>query len=178
MLSCTEAREWIHLLLDGDTLETDRQQKLHAHLANCADCRLAEADLRRIQAALGWLPESPLPDDALEDVLRRTVRSSGGRRRTWHYGWRATAAAAVVVIAAGVWLFRPMDPAVAEGPTPEQIRQAEQVRMVLRLTGGALRKTERAAMNRILSHEVSPALQQVPVKFPSARTAAARRSKS
>ena len=178
MLSCTEDREWIHLLLDGDTLDTDRQQKLHAHLANCADCRMAEADLRRIQGALGSLPESPLPDDALEDVLRRTVRNRGGRRRTWHYGWRAAAAAAVVVIAAGVWLFRPTDPSVAEGPTREQIRQVEQVRMVLRLTGGALRKTERAAMSRILSHEVSPALQRVPVKLPSARAPAVRRSKS
>ena len=56
-------------------------------------------------------------------------------------------------------------PAV-EDMTPEEIARAvEEARLVLGLTGSALRRAERAAVEQVLGGEVAPALQRLPIQF-------------
>ena len=58
---------------------------------------------------------------------------------------------------------------MAERPTEEEIRKAaEDVRMVLALASRAVRRSERAAVERVLAGEVAPALDRIMVDWPAA----------
>ncbi len=181
---CGRARKAIHEILDGDVLETDREQWLRDHLQQCGACREFDAELRSLQGALRSLPASRFPEEALGRVWEQTVRQQGRTepRKSWRIDWRSFAAAAVLTAAAfGLWQWN--QPAGLDDPTqtvglividpervrtdPEYARQiAEETRRVLGLTSDALRRTERAAFQGILVDEIGGTLAKVPVTWP------------
>jgi len=162
-MSCERARERIHQVLDGDLMAAESRQRLAAHLAGCPGCRQADAELRALQQALRSIPAVPLPGAALDEVRARTTWQRAGHDR-WR-DWRA-AAAAVVLALAIYGSGTAVGPAVEPGPTDEEVALAtEQARMVLGLTGRALRGATETALNEVLADEVSPALQRIPTRL-------------
>ena len=92
--------------VDGTLAARDRAS-VEAHLAECAGCRDAVADLRGLVAGARQLPPSITPPRDLWPVIGRRI----GQRATWNVqrvSWRgALAAAAVLVIALGVYRLLP-----------------------------------------------------------------------
>lgn len=69
---CTDVREEFSALLDGE-LSPEQQERVEAHLAQCADC-LRELDgLKRIDTLYRDLPGVPAPED-FEVRLRKAIR--------------------------------------------------------------------------------------------------------
>jgi predicted anti-sigma-YlaC factor YlaD len=175
---CDEARLSIQNGLDGP-IDAAERASLDLHLAECAECRAYRDGLQGVQAALRALPELTLPDDALEAVWDRTTRAEAPSRvRVWVYGWRGLAAAAVLTgVLIGLWAWVGNDPIVNGGTlaetqvTPGELTEeeielaAEQVRLVLGLTGSALRRAEHAAVDQVLGGEVAPALKRLPIQL-------------
>ena len=165
LLSCTDAEALIHRLLDGDLMDATQRTRLDEHVDDCAACRAAQAELRMVQDGLRALVETPLADEALQRVWRRTSR--GGLRifRDWGLDWRMAAAAASIALLAwvGVTTWRPQP----TGPTDAEIAQAAQdARMVFQLTSRALETTGQVAIREVLTEQISPALQRVPLRWP------------
>jgi len=163
---CAAARRAIHVSLDAELMDATIRQMLDEHLKCCAACRDFAAEMQTIQEGLHSLPEIRLPDQALERVWERTVRSrrSALRPRLW---MPAAAAALVIVALAGLWLRNGSTP---QGPTEAEIEQAaQQARVVLGITSRALHRTERAAFDEVLSEEVSGALRRMPIQWGASR---------
>src|SRR5207249_9736386 len=94
---------------DGPLAARDRAS-VEAHLAGCAGCRAAVAELRSLSAAAASLPRSIEPGRDLWVAIESRIR----QRATWNVQrvWRpALAAAAVLVIALG--LYRLLPPSTA-----------------------------------------------------------------
>jgi anti-sigma factor RsiW len=180
---CAAARETVQELLDG-TVEAERREALESHLAACGECREVRRGLVAVRAGLRSLPETPFPDDALRQVWDRTVNA--GRGATFVAPWRprfvtAAALAASLVLFALIfsWSRRlPPDP----GPARLDAEQIEQVRrearQVLELTAAALKRGERAAIERVVEGEVSPAIRRIGIQWPQTKVAVDRRSKT
>ncbi len=165
---CAEARRAIQVALDADLMEAGERRHMEAHLAECADCREHDSEMRAIQHALRSLSPLELPDQALQEVWVRTTRA--GQRptqRTWGPSWRnlaAVAAAALIVAVVGVMQW---DGRVSGVPTDEELRRAaSDARVVLGLTSRALRRTEQVAFRDVLADEVSGALRRAPIEWP------------
>ncbi len=96
--------------VDG-TLAAHDRVSLEAHLADCAACRAAVAELRSLSAAAASLPKSIEPGRDLWAGVETRI----AQRATWNvqrFRWRAAlAAAAAVVIALG--LYRLLPPSTA-----------------------------------------------------------------
>jgi len=96
--------------VDG-TLAARNRASVEAHLAECAGCRTAVAELRSLSAAAARLPKSIEPGQDLWPAIAARIRP----RATWNVQrvwWRgAVAAAAVLVIALG--LYRLLPPSTA-----------------------------------------------------------------
>jgi hypothetical protein len=182
---CRRARDAVHAILDGETLDGARQEWLGVHLRECAGCREFDAEMRALQGALRELPGARFPEAALDDVWERTLRSDPARRSSsrWRLDWRSCAAAAVLTAAAfGLWHWQrsgaPDEPRQSVGLIvidPERLRNdpeyarriTEETRRVLGLTSDALRRTERTAVREILGNEVGRALEKVPLSWPA-----------
>jgi anti-sigma factor RsiW len=165
-MSCEQARELIHQVLDGDLMDAALRGELNTHLARCFQCRSAEAELHAIQSALRDLAPQSMSDAALDDVWTRTSRPQRHRfgRPSPRQWWAAAAAAVLAVTLYGAFQ---LNGSVNTEPTPEEIARAtEQTRMVLGLTARALSDAKQAAFKDVLADEVSPALQRVPIRWP------------
>jgi len=92
--------------VDG-TLPAHDRASVEAHLADCAACRAAVAELRTLSAAAASLPKSIEPGRDLWAGVETRI----GQRATWNvqrFRWRAAlAAAALLVIALGVYRLLP-----------------------------------------------------------------------
>lgn len=171
--NCEQAMERIHQLLDGDLMDAADRRELELHIEGCAACRQASEELRSIQRSLQSLDVASFSDAALETVWARTTRQQGGRRI---HDWGGLAAAAMLAFALlGVWEVG--GPREAHPTQAELDAATEQARMVLNLTARALRKTERAAVDRVLAGEVSPALKSVPIQWPGTSTTGRRKNR-
>ena len=184
-VACEKARQAIQERLDGP-IAAEALEELHAHLAGCSACREVEAGLLAVQQALGSLPELSFPDEALEQVWDRTVRSEppATRPASWWTDWRALAAAAVVAAALlGLWALGrhrltpsgPIEVARHEYSEQEIEAAAAEAHMVLSLTVSALRRSRHVAVRDVLAGEVSPALRRIPVRLPGSEGAEPRR---
>ena len=92
--------------VDG-TLATRDRASVEAHLAGCAGCRAAVAELRRLVAEARQLPATITPPRDLWPVIGRRIvqRATWNVQRVW---WRrALAAAAVLAIALGMYRLLP-----------------------------------------------------------------------
>ena len=176
-LDCARARRNVHRVLDGDALRPAERGRLSAHLGGCVACREFERDVTELHAALRSLPQDSLPDASLERVWDATVRSA--ERRTgaverW-IDWRVLAAAAVLTLGfIGLWRSplvglgdaRSTRVQVELSDTEELARLGAEARLVLRMTADALRRVERAAVDDVLTDEVSPALSKAQIRWP------------
>jgi anti-sigma factor RsiW len=103
---CPEMEERLNEYLDGTLAARDRVA-VEAHLAGCAGCRAAVAELRALVIAATSLPKSITPTrDLWTGIEVRIERraTSNVRRRVWQF---ALAAAAVLVIALSYRLLPP-----------------------------------------------------------------------
>jgi len=66
----TESIERLSAFLDGE-LDDDARSAVEAHLADCAACREAEADLRRIVTAAREMPPAPPREDLWPAIAAR-----------------------------------------------------------------------------------------------------------
>jgi len=92
--------------VDG-ALGVGEREAVEAHLARCAGCREAVAQLRALLAGARALPQAIEPArDLWASIERRTVqRATWNMQRVWWGG--ALAAAAVLVIALGLYRLLP-----------------------------------------------------------------------
>src|SRR5438046_7680919 len=94
---------------DGDGQAAARARAtVEAHLAGCAGCRTAVAELRALVAGAAALPKTVEPSRDLWATIEPRIvqRATWNEQRVWRRG--AVAAAAVLVIALGLYrLLRP-----------------------------------------------------------------------
>ena len=115
-MMCPHMEATLNEYVDG-TLSVLQREAVDEHLAQCAGCRDAVAELRRLVAGARHLPPSIVPPRDLWPVIGRRI----GQRATWNVQrvwWRgALAAAAVCVMALGIYRLtaRPPDRRVGEG---------------------------------------------------------------
>ena len=161
MNACDVGRERVHALFD-EADDGPVPDSLQSHFATCAGCRELYEELTILRAALRARPLPSMPDDALEAVWQRTVRTPRSR---WLDGRRRAAVAAVLVTGVSVstlWLLR--STSVPSGPTPAEIARAEaQADLVFAYTARALAATRSAATRSVVGSKISPAVRgQVP----------------
>ena len=104
-LSCRKASQYISLALDG-ALSDARQEALRTHLAECASCRKAEREHRRLSQDLESI-RSPAPPTGYAAGLRERIRGEimGGSRTGVSTAFRAVAMAVIAVLAVAVGLL-------------------------------------------------------------------------
>jgi anti-sigma factor RsiW len=105
-MMCPDREAQLNGYLDG-TLPAADQAAVDAHLAQCAGCRAALAQLRAVLAGARTLPPSIAPPHDLWGAIARriTEREAQGRRRWWRertFWAGALAAAATLLIAFGL----------------------------------------------------------------------------
>jgi len=172
--ACARARDSVQHGMDGP-VDARERAALDEHLVECEACREYRDGMLALSEALRAAPELSLPAAALEQVWDRTVRAEPSRRRGLARHWRGLAAAAVVtgaLVGLWAWVDRPTVPAdpiaaeLPEGMTREDLDRAlEEMHLVLNLTGSAIKRTERAAVEQVLGGEVAPALRLLPIDF-------------
>jgi predicted anti-sigma-YlaC factor YlaD len=79
-MRCDDVLDHLSALLDGE-LEPEREQALHAHLAECGACRGLEARLQALHRAVRLHPAEPVPD--LTDAVLARVHPPRPGRRQW-----------------------------------------------------------------------------------------------
>lgn len=170
---CRSARALVHDRADGEIDDVGRV-RLEAHLAVCRDCVDFAEEIDGVRDSLAGLADVPFPDDALREVWARTVEAEPWWRRPWFpsAAWRPalTAVAAAAIAGAALWLAFDggRTPAPASASQQEMARAVAEARYALALAGGAVRRSERAAVGKVLLGEVGPALERIPVRWPSA----------
>lgn len=98
-LTCEEAELYISLSPDGE-LSPEEQASLDCHVAACPRCRRSLENV----TSLEWLVRTSLrtPDDTLTSNVRAAVRADARQRRQSRLVRRASAAAAALLVAAGL----------------------------------------------------------------------------
>ena len=98
MMTCEEARDRLPLALTGD-LAADEAESLHAHLAECPECRRKRAALEAVRRALD---DAPSPEVSVD--VPGIYAAAGERRDLSLRRWRRVAYAGMAV-AAGLLFF-------------------------------------------------------------------------
>lgn len=117
-MNCRRTDPLIQQELDG-ALTADDRAALNAHLADCADCRRARDEFRRLSRRSSVWAASAIreadPGDAFTDSVLAAIAASSPSpsqtgTRSWRF-WLALAAAAclvlVVAVAASPWIVVP-----------------------------------------------------------------------
>jgi anti-sigma-K factor RskA len=141
--------------VDGTLAARDRAS-VEAHLAECAGCRAAVAELRSLAAAAATLPKSIEPGRDLWAAIETRIRQRAPRnvQRVWWFG--ALAAAAVLVLAFGIYRLtaRPPDRRMGEGWVAVQAdfdRATNELGVILAAERGRLRPETVAVLERNLA---------------------------
>lgn len=111
-LSCEEARQAMHLLLDGDAPEA-LEGALRAHLAVCRDCAREFEELRRGVELARSLPKAEPPSWVLsperyvgggrEEAVRRAAWAPTWLSLRTAYAYAVAAAVLAALVALGIW---------------------------------------------------------------------------
>lgn len=122
---------------DGE-LPPDEAAELEAHLASCAECRAALADLEALVAAApdyrGAPPRADLWDGIAAQIeADRVVEFTGGApvRRRWSWPARIAAAVGLMALGAGGALWLSPGTGGVAVPTPQLVEAPAQDRMEL-----------------------------------------------
>jgi len=141
--------------VDGTLAARDRAS-VEAHLAECAGCRAAVAELRSLAAAAATLPKSIEPGRDLWAAIETRIRQRAPRnvQRVWWFG--ALAAAAVLVLAFGIYRLtaRPPDRRMGEGWVAVQAdfdRATDELGVILAAERGRLRPETVAVLEHNLA---------------------------
>jgi len=141
--------------VDGTVAARDRAS-VEAHLAECAGCRAAVAELRSLAAAAATLPKSIEPGRDLWAAIETRIRQRPRRnvQRVWWFG--ALAAAAVLVLAFGIYRLtaHPPDRRTGEGWVAVQAdfdRATNELGVILAAERGRLRPETVAVLERNLA---------------------------
>lgn len=106
-MDCAQAREHLELLCLGEPDESV-EQAVRDHASGCPQCAATVAEYRRLLARVQSGRRPSLPGDAFSARLGQAVRSEISRSRRWRMMSRIAAAAspiaAMVLVAAGVWM--------------------------------------------------------------------------
>ena len=108
-MQCHEVQVKLSAYYDAE-LPTDQQVAVEVHLESCSKCTARLAEIRRLSQTASTLPE-PTPPRQLwkkvEDTLksRTDVRSSDWSRRWWRSPSALIAAAAFLLLAAGLGIY-------------------------------------------------------------------------
>jgi predicted anti-sigma-YlaC factor YlaD len=154
-MMCPHMEATLNEYVDG-TLTLLERQAVDEHLAQCAGCREAIAELRRLVSGAQQLPPSIAPPRDLWPVIGRRIR----QRATWsvqRVWWRgALAAAAVLVIALGIFRLAagPPDRRAGEGWVAVQAdfdRAANELGLILAAERGRLQPETVALLERNLA---------------------------
>jgi hypothetical protein len=115
--TCADAEEHLELYAAGEC-EPDTRRALEAHLAGCASCRKALAEVRQVLGLLELRAREPVALWRLRGLVERDARRQRLRRLTV-IGRRASALAALLLLTVGLagWLPRP-----GGGPVPEPLQ--------------------------------------------------------
>lgn len=70
MLSCQQITELVTDYLEGRMGLADRM-RFHVHLGMCKHCRAYLRQMKATVAALGHLPDEPMPDDVRDELRER-----------------------------------------------------------------------------------------------------------
>jgi len=124
-----------------------------------------------VHDTLARLPEVPFPNAALEEVWARTVHAE-----PWWKSWSAprpvlAAAAAIALATVALWValdgLHVFDP---DRPSEQALAQAlVETRYALALASNAVQRSEQALIEGVLRDELVPALDRIPVRWPSAK---------
>lgn len=177
MSGCAEVRRTIQEALDGP-VEASRHAAAASHVQACPECRDYQEGLRIVRDELRRLPSIPFPEDALEEVWKRTTRAESrfAKKPTRRMlPWLAAAAAVLVTALSLPALFRPVTRTYSAADLSQAEREA---RSALALAGDALRKSRHAALTEVLAGEVSPAMKKIPIRWPSPKTPDSRRRRT
>lgn len=95
----------LNLLLDGELSETESRE-LIAHIQQCEICAAEWRELQSMQAL--WRKNAaPVMPEAAMARIHRSVDTAMGRQTFERVAHRLASLAALVVIAAGLWIIRP-----------------------------------------------------------------------
>ncbi len=105
-MMCPEMEVRLNEYVDG-TIAVPERTAVEAHLAGCARCRAAVVELRQLVAAAAALPKSIEPGRDLWATIEKRIwqRATGNVPRAFRRG--ALAAAAVLVLAVGIYRLLP-----------------------------------------------------------------------
>ena len=114
-MMCADWEVQLNEYVDG-TLGAAARAAVDAHLAECAGCREAVAELRALVAGARDLPRSIEPGWDLWAGVRRRIgqRATGNVQRLW-YAALAAAAAAIIVARLSLTAHRPIGPSAGGG---------------------------------------------------------------
>ena len=91
--------EWVQQNLasySAEGLEPEERDRIDAHLAQCAECRMAREEQRGFDQKLGSLFAPARPTPAIEDRMIQSLRTKSQRR--WRPHWTVSTAAAVILL--------------------------------------------------------------------------------
>jgi hypothetical protein len=124
-MNCPAWQDLLQQHLDGQA----GPAALDRHLRDCPDCAAGAADVRRLLAGLALLRPPTPPADLADRLVARLCAEARARQvRPWRRRLAALAglaAAAVVLLALGLWFSwpitgRPLDPQATQGPRPHE----------------------------------------------------------
>jgi anti-sigma factor RsiW len=120
MNRCPDNSEWV--LWAADEVSPDRRRTLDAHLATCDECRRESAGVARGMTALSSICTAAPGADAMASLRRRLAEAKAKKAAQpkilvflGQYRW-ATAAAAVLIVAMGVFIAIPHNQQVLHHP--------------------------------------------------------------
>jgi anti-sigma factor RsiW len=107
-MKCDEVNRRLDASIDGE-LNASERDEVREHVGACAACAAEEEKLRRLVEAARALPREIAPGRDLWPGIARRIQAStvvagefGARRAAWRQGRAWLAAAAVLVVAAGL----------------------------------------------------------------------------
>lgn len=160
--ACDEVRRIIEERLDGVRFADSDGRAVEEHLAECGRCRDHRDDMLAVREGLRALPLIPLPDDALDAVLSRTVGGDPAGQtvplRRVGLTRFATAAALAMGVLLPWFILNPPNAAVRESEVNRAVVEAH---YVLDVVAGALHRAERAAVSDVLGGRIAPAMHSV-----------------
>lgn len=162
---CAAIRSELQARFDGEMSDLS-EQRLGDHLGACEACAAFEADLHALRSMLRDLPAVPLPADALQEVLARTVdrpviASPFAFHRRPLVGLAIAAVLAISVI--GAW-FAAQPASIEDDYTEAELARLERdLYLVMSTLGSAVNRRGAAAVNEVLIEEAAPALRAAPM---------------